>query len=70
VDSKEELKVETPPSPPASRRSGRLPIPRLRRGETPPLTGLSALLKEVRSYNPKGDARLLEQAFNVAQEAH
>jgi guanosine-3',5'-bis(diphosphate) 3'-pyrophosphohydrolase len=70
VDSKEELQVETPPSPPASKRSGRLPIPRLRRGESPPLTGLSALLKEVRSYNPKGDVRILEQAYNAAERAH
>src|SRR5262245_42303627 len=69
MDSKEELKVESPPSPP-SRRSGRLPIPRLRRGETEPLTGLSALLKVVRSYNPKGDIRVLEQAYDAAERAH
>jgi guanosine-3',5'-bis(diphosphate) 3'-pyrophosphohydrolase len=70
VDSKEELKVEAPPSPPSTKRSGRLPIPRLRRGEAPPLTGVSALLKEVRSYNPKGDIRVLEQAFQTAERAH
>jgi GTP diphosphokinase / guanosine-3',5'-bis(diphosphate) 3'-diphosphatase len=70
VDSKEELKVEAPPSSPPTKRSGRLPIPRLRRGEAPPLTGVSALLKEVRSYNPKGDTRLLEQAYQTAERAH
>jgi guanosine-3',5'-bis(diphosphate) 3'-pyrophosphohydrolase len=70
VDSKEELKVEPPSSPPSSRRSGRLPIPRLRRGDTEPVTGLPALLKVVRSYNPKGDVRILEQAYHTAELAH
>jgi len=70
VDSKEDLQLETPPSPPPQKRSGRLPIPRLRRGETAPPAGLPTLLKSVRSYNPKGDMRVLEQAYRVAEEAH
>jgi guanosine-3',5'-bis(diphosphate) 3'-pyrophosphohydrolase len=70
MDSKEELRIEAPPSSPPTKRSGRLPIPRLRRGEAQPLTGLSALLKEVRSYNPKGDVRILEQAYHAAEQAH
>ncbi len=70
MDSKEDLQLETPPSPPPQKRSGRLPIPRLRRGETAPPAGLPTLLKSVRSYNPKGDIRVLEQAYRVAEEAH
>ncbi len=70
MDSKEDLQLETPPSPPPQKRSGRLPIPRLRRGDTAPPAGLPTLLKNVRSYNPKGDTRGLEQAYQVAEEAH
>ena len=70
MDSKEDLQLEIPPSPPPQKRSGRLPIPRLRRGETAPPAGLPTLLKSVRSYNPKGDMRVLEQAYRVAEEAH
>ena len=70
MDSKEDLQLETPPSPPPQKRSGRLPIPRLRRGESATPAGLPTLLKNVRSYNPKGDMRGLEQAYHVAEEAH
>jgi GTP pyrophosphokinase len=70
VDSKEDLQLETPPSPPPQKRSGRLPIPRLRRGDSAPPAGLPTLLKNVRSYNPKGDVRGLEQAYHVAEVAH
>jgi GTP diphosphokinase / guanosine-3',5'-bis(diphosphate) 3'-diphosphatase len=70
VDSKEDLQLETPPSPPPPKRSGRLPIPRLRRGDSSPPAGLPTLLKNVRSYNPKGDLRVLEEAYRVAEEAH
>ena len=70
MNSKEDLQLETPPSPPPQKRSGRLPIPRLRRGESSPPAGLPTLLKNVRSYNPKGDLRVLEEAYRVAEEAH
>ena len=70
MDSKEDLQLETPPSPPPQKRSGRLPIPRLRRGDSSPPAGLPTLLKNVRSYNPKGDLRGLEDAYRVAEEAH
>jgi GTP pyrophosphokinase len=70
VNSKEDLQLETPPSPPPPKRSGRLPIPRLRRGDSSPPAGLPTLLKNVRSYNPKGDLRVLEEAYRVAEEAH
>jgi guanosine-3',5'-bis(diphosphate) 3'-pyrophosphohydrolase len=70
VDSKEDLQLEPPPSPPPQKRSGRLPIPRLRRGDSSPPAGLPTLLKNVRSYNPKGDLRVLEEAYRAAEEAH
>ncbi len=70
VNSKEDLQLETPPSPPPQKRSGRLPIPRLRRGDSSPPAGLPTLLKNVRSYNPKGDLRVLEEAYRAAEEAH
>jgi guanosine-3',5'-bis(diphosphate) 3'-pyrophosphohydrolase len=70
VNSKEDLQLETPPPPPPQKRSGRLPIPRLRRGDSSPPAGLPTLLKNVRSYNPKGDLRVLEEAYRVAEEAH
>ncbi len=70
MNSKEDLQLETPPSPPPQKRSGRLPIPRLRRGDSSPPAGLPTLLKNVRSYNPKGDLRVLEEAYRAAEEAH
>jgi guanosine-3',5'-bis(diphosphate) 3'-pyrophosphohydrolase len=70
VNSKEDLQLETPPSPPPQKRSGRLPIPRLHRGDSSPPAGLPTLLKNVRSYNPKGDLRVLEEAYRAAEEAH
>jgi guanosine-3',5'-bis(diphosphate) 3'-pyrophosphohydrolase len=67
MDSKEELQVE----PPQQRRSGRLPLPRLRRGEpTESPERLQPLLKKVRGYNPKADVRELERAYRLAEEAH
>ena len=68
MNSKEDLQLETPPPP--QKRSGRLPIPRLRRGDSSPPAGLPTLLKNVRSYNPKGDLRVLEEAYRAAEEAH
>ena len=65
MDSREEVRVEQPP-----RRTARLPRPRRRRTETPTPSGLAALLKTVRSYNPKADVRQLEQAYRVAEAAH
>jgi len=65
MDSREEVRVEQPP-----RRTARLPRPRRRRTETPTPGGLAALLKTVRSYNPKADVRQLEQAYRVAEAAH
>jgi GTP pyrophosphokinase len=66
MDSKEELQVEPPPPP---RRGGRLPLPRRRRPD-PQGLALAPLLKKVRSYNPKGDMRLLERAYRFSEEAH
>jgi GTP pyrophosphokinase len=63
-DGQSEVRVAQPP-----RRTARLPRPRLRRTETPP-GGLAALVKTVRSYNPKADGRQLEQAYRVAEAAH
>ena len=65
MDSREEVRVDQPP-----RRTARLPRPRRRRTETPTPGGLAALLKTVRSYNPKADVRQLEQAYRVAEAAH
>jgi guanosine-3',5'-bis(diphosphate) 3'-pyrophosphohydrolase len=52
------------------RRGGRLPIPRLRRGEPTPATGVDRLLKLVRAYNPKAELKELGRAYAVAEEAH
>ena len=54
---------------PPQRRGGRLPLPRRRRGDRGP-AGYEELAKKVRTYNPKGDLRILEQAYHVAAEAH
>ena len=67
MDTRDELTVGTA-SPPA-RRGGRLPLPRRRRAEHPP-TGYEALPKKVRTYNPKGDLKMLEAAYLLAEEAH
>jgi len=65
VDGTEQLKVETP-----QRRAGRLPIPRLRRGEAAPETGIEGLLRTIRSYNAKADLKELQRAFGFAERAH
>ncbi len=71
MDSQEELRVETPAPPqPSGRRGGRLPRPRLRRGEPEQPSRLAPLLKKIRTYNPKADLRGLEQAYRIAEEAH
>jgi guanosine-3',5'-bis(diphosphate) 3'-pyrophosphohydrolase len=44
-------------------------LPRRRRADRGP-AGYEALAKKVRTYNPKGDLRALEQAYQVAAEAH
>jgi guanosine-3',5'-bis(diphosphate) 3'-pyrophosphohydrolase len=67
VDTRDELTAGTAQPPP--RRGGRLPLPRRRRPERGP-AGYEALAKKVRGYNPKGDLRGLEQAYQVAAEAH
>ena len=54
---------------PPQRRGGRIPLPRRRRGDRGP-AGYEELAKKVRTYNPKGDLRILEQAYQVAAEAH
>ena len=46
-----------------------MPLPRRRRAEHPP-TGYEALQKKVRTYNPKGDLKMLEAAYLLAEEAH
>jgi GTP pyrophosphokinase len=66
MDERSEVRVAHPPP----RRTARLPRPRLRRAETPSPDGLAALLRTVRSYNPKADAKQLEQAYRVAEAAH
>ena len=55
---------------PTPRRGARIPRPRLRRGEPEAPSRLSPLLKKVRSYTPKADLRVLEQAYEVAERAH
>jgi GTP pyrophosphokinase len=67
VDTQDELTVGT--AQPPARRGGRLPLPRRRRAEDPP-TGFDALQKKIRTYNPKGDLKMLEAAYRVAEEAH
>ena len=67
MDTRDELTVGT--AQPPARRGGRLPLPRRRRSEHPP-TGIEALQKKIRTYNPKGDLKMLEAAYRVAEEAH
>ncbi len=66
MDSREELKAEQPPS----RRGGRLPRPRLRRGEAAGGSPIDPVLKKVRAYNPKADTREIARAFAFAATAH
>ena len=66
MDSREELKVPQPPP----RRGGRLPRPRLRRGEPAGESAIDPVLKKVRSYNPKADTREIARAFAYAEAAH
>ena len=56
----------------APERGRRLPRPRLplRRTDQAPPARLAPLLKRVRSYNPKADAKVLDRAFAFAQAAH
>jgi GTP diphosphokinase / guanosine-3',5'-bis(diphosphate) 3'-diphosphatase len=69
VEDQEQVKVQPQsPQPQPPRRSGRLPRPRLRRGEAP--TRVGALLRDVRTYNPKADLKELERAFRFAEAAH
>ncbi|MFI5056039.1 MAG: RelA/SpoT family protein [Actinomycetota bacterium] len=67
MDTRDELTVGT--AQPPARRGGRLPLPRRRRAEHPP-TGFAGLQKKIRTYNPKGDLKMLEAAYRVAEEAH
>ena len=67
MDTRDDVTVGTP-QPPA-RRGGRLPLPRRRRGDTEP-TGFDALQRKVRTYNPKGDLKGLEAAYQTAADAH
>jgi GTP pyrophosphokinase len=67
VDTRDDVTAGTP-QPPA-RRGGRLPLPRRRRGDAEP-TGFDALQRKVRSYNPKGDLKGLEAAYQTAADAH
>jgi GTP pyrophosphokinase len=62
MDSREEVKLEQ------QRRGGRLPIPRLRRGESS--SRIDPLLKKVRGYNPKADIKELQRAYEFAEAAH
>jgi guanosine-3',5'-bis(diphosphate) 3'-pyrophosphohydrolase len=67
VDTRDGLNIGT--APPPARRAGRIPLPRRRRSDREP-TGFDALQKKVRSYNPKGDLKTLEAAYQLAAEAH
>ena len=67
MDRTEEIRAD-PPSPP--KRGGRIPLPRLRRAESPTLPRLAPVLKKVKTYNPKADLHDLEQAYLVAEAAH
>ena len=53
--------------PRAERRGGLLS--RLR-PESAPADGIEALIKQVRSYNPKADVRQIQKAYQVARDAH
>jgi GTP pyrophosphokinase len=67
VDTRDDLTVGS--AQPPARRGGRLPLPRRRRADSEP-TGFDALQRKVRSYNPKGDLRGLEAAYQTAEAAH
>ena len=67
MDTRDELTAGT--EQPPARRGGRLPLPRRRRPDSQP-TGFAALQRKVRSYNPKGDLKGLEAAYQTAAEAH
>jgi GTP diphosphokinase / guanosine-3',5'-bis(diphosphate) 3'-diphosphatase len=69
VDSREDLKPERES---ASRRGGRLPIPRprLRRSEPAQRSLIDPVLKKVRGYNPKADVREIARAFAFAESSH
>jgi len=62
VDSKEQIRAEK-----AEKRGGLLA--RLRPGEAE-TDGLDALLKTIRSYNPKADVKELQRAFAFAERSH
>ncbi|GIU96519.1 MAG: GTP pyrophosphokinase [Actinomycetota bacterium] len=56
---------------PPQRRGGRLPLPRLRRGEPEVASArLRPLLRQVRAYNPKADVRAIERAYTIAERVH
>jgi GTP diphosphokinase / guanosine-3',5'-bis(diphosphate) 3'-diphosphatase len=67
VDTRDDVTVGS--AQPAARRGGRLPLPRRRRSDSEP-TGFDALQRKVRSYNPKGDLKALEAAYQTAEAAH
>jgi len=67
VETRDDLTVGT--AQPPARRGGRLPLPRRRRGDAEP-TGFDALQRKVRTYNPKGDLKGLEAAYQTAEAAH
>jgi GTP diphosphokinase / guanosine-3',5'-bis(diphosphate) 3'-diphosphatase len=67
VDTRDDVTVGS--AQPPARRGGRLPLPRRRRGDTEP-TGFDALQRKVRTYNPKGDLKALEAAYQTAADAH
>ncbi len=54
----------------AEPRGRRLPIPRLRRGDPGPPSRVEPLLKKVRTYNPRADAKALAAAFRFAEGSH
>jgi GTP diphosphokinase / guanosine-3',5'-bis(diphosphate) 3'-diphosphatase len=67
----QEARVEQtqPVAPERGRRLPGIPRPRLRRDAGAP-PELEPLLKQVRTYNPRADARLLEHAYRFAEIAH
>ena len=67
MDTRDDVTVGS--AQPAARRGGRLPLPRRRRSDSEP-TGFDALQRKVRSYNPKGDLKALEAAYQTAEAAH
>ncbi|HEV8087451.1 MAG TPA: bifunctional (p)ppGpp synthetase/guanosine-3',5'-bis(diphosphate) 3'-pyrophosphohydrolase [Actinomycetota bacterium] len=67
MDTRDDVTVGT--TQPPARRGGRLPLPRRRRSDSEP-TGFDALQRKVRSYNPKGDLKALESAYQTAEAAH